>query len=133
MNNEIKKIINDEEHYRESNYPITIITIFSTFQDRTSTSNIELSTQGSIITFSPDDSIRDLLLFNKTAFYEDYNISHNPVDILSFDNFFFECDIAQGMIFKGRRNGILHNLSLDGDLAYKYIENFRGGFQWHMM
>ena len=37
------------------------------------------------------------------------------------------------MIFKGKRSGILHNLTTDVDLRYSYIENFRGGVQWYMM
>ena len=57
----------------------------------------------------------------------------NPVDTLSFDNFFPEFDIAQGMIFKGKQSGIIHNFTMDVDLGYKYIEKFRGGVQWYMM
>ena len=43
-----------------------------------------------------DDSIRDLFGFHAITLYEQYNSSTNPVDILSFDNIFVECDIAQG-------------------------------------
>ena len=89
MNNEIKRIIIDEEHYTEANYTFTIKSNFSTLG-----SFIELSPQGTVITFVPDDSIRDLLGFNKTTIYEDYNLSESHVDILSFDNNFLECDIA---------------------------------------
>ena len=45
-----------------------------------------------------DDSIGDLLGFNETILWEEYNLSPNPVDILSFDNFFIETHIAQDMI-----------------------------------
>ena len=45
--------------------------------------------------------------------FEENIISPNPVDILSFDNIFIECDIAQGMIFKGRRSGVIHNFTMD--------------------
>ena len=31
------------------------------------------------------------------------NLSPQPVDILSFDNSFSKCDIAQGKIFKGKK------------------------------
>ena len=48
---------------------------------------IEISTQGPVISFVPDDSIRDFLGFNATTIYEEYNLSPNPVDILSFDTF----------------------------------------------
>ena len=69
LNNEIKRIIIDEEHYTEGNYPFTIKPNFSTLG-----SIIEISTQGPIITFQPDDSIGDLLGFNKTTIYEEYNL-----------------------------------------------------------
>ena len=71
--------------------------------------------------------------FNKTTIYDDYNLSPNPVDNLSFDNIFLECDIAQGMIFKGERSGIIHNFTMDVDPGYKYCEKFRGGLQWYKM
>ena len=128
MNNEIKRNIIDEGHYTEANYPFTIKPNFSTLG-----SFIEISTQGPLITFIPDDSIRDLLGFFKTKIFEGYNLSPNPVDILSFDNFFLECNIAQGMIFKGKRTGIIHNFTMDVDPGYKYIEKFRGGVLWYMM
>ena len=80
-----------------------------------------------------DDSIGDLLGFNKTTIFKEYNISPNPVDILSFDNIFLKSDIVQGMIFKGRKSGIIHNFTMDVDPGYKYIEKFRGGVQWYMM
>ena len=77
--------------------------------------------------------IKFLLGFNKTTIFEEYNLSPNPVDKLSFDNIFFECDIAQGINFKGKRSGIIHNFNMDLDPGYKYIEKFRGGIQWYMM
>ena len=52
---------------------------------------------------------------------------------MSFDNFFIETDIAQGMIFRGGRTGIIHNFTADVDPGYKYIEKFRGGLQWYIM
>ena len=128
LNNEIKRNIIDAEHYTEANYPFTIKPNFSTLG-----SNIEISTQGPIITFVQDDSIRDLIGFIKTTIYEEYNLSSNPVDILSFNNIFLECDSAQGMIFEGKRSGIIHNFTLDVYPGYKYIEKFRGGVQWYMM
>ena len=80
-----------------------------------------------------DDSIKDLLGFHAITLYEEYNLSTNPVDILSFDNIFLECDIAQGMIFKGRKSNISHNWSMDVNPGFRYIEKFRGGVQWYMM
>ena len=128
LNNEIKRIIIDEEHYTESNYPFTIKPNFSTLG-----SIIERSPQGPISNFMFDDSIRDLLGFNARTLYEEYTLSNNPVDILSFDNIFIECNIAQGMIFRGKRTGVLMNFTMDVDPDYKYIEKFRGGVQWYMM
>ena len=128
LNNEIKRIIIDEEHYTEANYPFTIKPNFSTLG-----SIIEISTQGPVITFVQDDSMRNLLGFNKTTIFEEYNLSPNPVDILSFDNIFLECNIARGMIFRGTRSGIIQNFTMDFDPGYKYIEKFRGGVQWYMM
>ena len=128
LNNEIKRIVIDEEHYTEANYPFTIKPNFSTLG-----SIIEISPQGPIISFMFDDSIRDLLGFNARTLYEEYTLSNNPVDILSFDNIFIECNIARGMIFKGKRSGIIHNFTMDVDPGYKYIEEFRGGVQWYMM
>ena len=114
LNNEIKRIIIDQEHYTETNYPFNIKPNFSTLG-----SIIEISTQGPVIppviTFIPDDSIGDLLGFNKTTIFEEYNLSPNPVDILSFDNIFIETDIAKGLIFKGKISGIIHNFTMDVD------------------
>ena len=124
LNKEYKRIFIDEGHYTEANYPFTIKPNFSTFG-----SNIEISTQGPVITIVPVDSIRDFLGFIKITTYEEYNLPQNPVDILSFDNIFLECHIAQGMIFKGKRSGVIHNLTMDVDPGYKYIEKFRGEVQ----
>ena len=79
-----------------------------------------------------DDSMTDLLGFNARTLYEVYSLSPNPVDILSFDNIFLECDIAQIMIFKGKRSGIIHKFTMDVDPRYKYIKKFSGGVQWYM-
>ena len=128
LNNEIKRIIIDEEHYTEANYPFSIKPSFSTLG-----SIIEISTQGPVITFVPNDSIGSLLGFNKRTIYEEYNLSDNLVDILSFDNIFLESNIARGMIFKGKRSGIIHNFTMGVDPGYKNIEKFRVGVQWYMM
>ena len=66
LNTEIKTIIIDEEHYTEVNYPFSIKPNFSTLG-----SIIEISTQGPVITFVPDDSMGDLLGFNKTIIIEE--------------------------------------------------------------
>ena len=128
LNNEIKRIIFDEEHYLEASYPFKMKPIFSTLG-----SIMELSPQGPIISFMFNDSIKDLLGFNARTLYQEYTLSNNPVDILSFDNIFIQCNIARNMIFKGKRSGIIHNFTMDVDPGYKYIEKFHGGVQWYMM
>ena len=80
----------EKGRYTEKDYPFTIKPNFST--------------QGSIIQISrgePDDSSGKYLCFNASTIYQEYNLSPNPVDIISFDNIFLERDIAQVMIFKG--------------------------------
>ena len=128
LNNEIRKIIIDEEHYTEENYPFTIKPNFPTLGSIT-----EVSTHGPVLTLVPDDSIRDLLGFSRTTIYEKDNNSPHSVDILSFDKNFLECDIAEGTIFKSKRSGIIHNFTMDASPGYKNIENCRGGVQCFLM
>ena len=116
LNNEIKRIIIDKEHHTESNYPFTIKPKFSA-----QGSIIELSSQGPVITFVPDDSIKDLLGFNKTTIYVEYTLSDYPVDIISFDKFFIESDIAKGIISKGKRSRIIHIFTMDVNPGYKIL------------
>ena len=127
LDNEIKMIIFDEGHYAEPNYPFTIKPNFLTLG-----SIIEIFTQGPVITLVPDDSIRYLLGFNAFTIYEEHNLSPNPVDILSSDNIIVECDIAQGKKFRNKRSGIIHNLPMDVDLGYNYIEKLSGIIQWYL-
>ena len=128
MNDEIKRIIIDDEHFTEENYPFKIKLNFSTLG-----SFIEISNQESAISFRPSGSIGSLLGFNKRTIFDEYNLSDNPVDILSFDNIFLECNISQSMLFKGKRSGIIHNQVMDVSPGYRYIEKFRGGVLWYMM
>ena len=55
LNNEIKSLIIVEEHFTEAEYPLTIKPIFSN-----SVSFMEISRLGSLISFLPVDSIRNL-------------------------------------------------------------------------
>ena len=124
----MKRIFIHEEHYTEANYPFTIKPSFSTLG-----SIIKIPPQGALISFMLDDSIGDLLGFDARTIYEEYTISSNPVDILSFDNIFIETDIAKGMIFKRKRTGVIHNFTMDVDPGYKHFEKLRVGVQWYMM
>ena len=74
-----------------------------------------------------NDSIRDLLGFNARTLYEEYNLSPDPVDIISFDKILIETDIARGMIFKGKRSGILMNftMSVSAVLGIKIFVDLR--------
>ena len=128
LDNEIKRIIIDKEHYTEANYPFKIKPNFSTLG-----SIIEIKPQGSIIGFVFNDSIGSVLGFDETILWEEYNLSPHPVDFLSFDIIFIETNLSQGMIFRGRRSGFIHNFTMDVDPGYKYIERFRAGVQWYMM
>ena len=80
-----------------------------------------------------DDSKKDLLGFHAITLYEEYKLSTNPVDILSFDNIFLECDIAQGMIFKGRKSNNIHSWTMTVDPGYKHVKKISGGISWYMM
>ena len=128
FNDEIKRIIIDEEQYTEAKYPFKIKPRFSTLG-----SIIEISPQGPIKRFMFDDSIKDLLGFLAITLYEEYNSSTNPVDILSFENIFLECDIAQGMILEGKKSNIIHNWTMPADPGYKYVEKVSGGNIPYMM
>jgi hypothetical protein len=52
------------------------------------------------------------------------------VNIISFDNIFIHCDIAQGMILNGKRSTIIHGFSFDVSPGFKYVEKFRGGLSY---
>ena len=55
------------------------------------------------------------------------NITYHPILLVFFQLkiFFFETDIAQGMIFKGKRSGLIHNFTIDDNTGFKYKEKFR--------
>ena len=88
--------------------PIHLNQIFSAHA-----SIIETSRHETLFSFTPDDSVRDLLGFNGSTIYEKHNLSTNPVDILSFNNNFIPTDIALELIFKGKRTGIFYNVTMD--------------------
>ena len=71
--------------------------------------------------------------FKPVVLHEEYSYSEYPVDTLSFDKIFFECDIAHLLNFRSKRRGIIHNFRMGVDPCYKYIEKNRGGVQWYMI
>ena len=77
LDDEIKRIIIDDEHFTEANYPFKIKPNFSTLG-----SIVEITDPEAAISFKHSDSIGSLLGFYKRSIYEEYNLSDNPVDIL---------------------------------------------------
>ena len=128
LNNENKRTIIDKGYYSTNEYPFMIKANFITLG-----SIIEISPQRPIIGFVFDDSMKNLLGFHETILYKQYNLSPNPVDIISFDNIFIETDIAKGMNFKGKRSGNIHNFTINVNSGYKFVECFSEGFTWYMM
>ena len=81
LNNELKRIFIDDGHITEANYPFTMKRFFSTLG-----SIIKISLQRPMISFMFDDSIKDILGFNASTFYEDFN----PIlSIFYFSTIFF--------------------------------------------
>ena len=83
---------------------------------------IEFFRQEPLISFVPDESIRDLSGSNHETTYETYNPSPKPVGILTFDNIFLETNIAQGMIFKSEVSEKIQIFTRDVDPRYRNIE-----------
>ena len=100
LNDEIKRINIKEVCFTEKNYHFEIKPNFSTLGSITENKSKFI---GSGISFLPDDSMRSLSGFDAVRLSEKYNLSPKPVDILSFNNIFLEKNIAQGMVFKGKR------------------------------
>ena len=113
LDDEIRRIVIEKGHYSENDYPFRIKPNFSTLG-----SIVEILTPGPQISFVFDDSIGTLLGFNEILLWGKYNLSGNPVDILSFDNIFLETDIARGMIWIYYFNKLFHN--------YKVLCYFKG-------
>ena len=101
---EIRRINIEEGHFTEVDYPFTKKPILSTLR-----SFVEVSRQESLISFTPNDSIKDFLAFNPQTVYANCNLTPTPVSIFVFDNIFLEADIAQGMIFIRKISRIFHD------------------------
>ena len=127
LNDDLKRINKGEGHFTGADYPFTIK------PNSTLGSLIESSRQEPLISFHHDDGIGDLLGFNASTIYEEYNLSPILADIISFDNIFLETDIAKWMTFKGKISGIKHNFTMDVHPALKYFEKIPWGKQWYMM
>ena len=77
-----------------------------------------------------DDSIRYLLGFDATILGKEYNLSTDPVDIISFDNIFIETDIAKRMISKEKRSGIIMKFKLSVSPGYIDSNEVFTGICW---
>ena len=130
LNMEIKRNIFEEGCFTRANYPFTIKPKFSALGSFIEISPIFTCSQ---IAFTPDDGISDLLGFKRKVIHEEDNLSDYLDNILSFDNVFLVTDVAQGMIFKGKRSDINQNFAMDVDTGCKYLEKFRGGLTWYKM
>ena len=128
LKNEIRRIFIDNGYCSENENPFTIKPNINPLG-----SIIEISPQGPIISCGFNDSNRNLLGFHETILYKVYNLSPNPVDILSFDNIFLEKNIAQGMTFIGKRSGVIHDWTMTVDPGHKYVEKFVGGISSYTM
>ena len=125
LNKEIRRVNIDEEQFSESDYPFQIKPMSSTLG-----SFIEISPQQPTISFVFDGSIRNPLEFHETIIYTEYNLSLNPVDVLSFDDNFLGCDFAKGMIYKQKRSGKIHVWTMTVNPGYKNVETFARGITW---
>ena len=130
MNNEIKIFVIDQGYFTESIFPFTIKPNFSTLGSIIKISSLITS---SGIVFTPNDIIGDLLGFKSVVLHEEHILSDYPVDILSFDNIFFETDKGQGMIYRGKRSKIIHNWTISVNPGSKYVVKFARAFSWYMM
>ena len=128
MSERIKRNFVEKVYFTNENFPFIIKAIFSTLGNI-----IESSPKGPIISFASDDSFRNLLGFRETILYKEYNLSDILVDILSIDKIFLKCDLAQGMIFQGRKSNIIHNWTKTGNPGYKCVEKISGGISWYTM
>ena len=90
LDKELQRNIIGEDHFRDANYPLKIKPTFSTLG-----SIVEIPPQGSIFGFMFDDRIGHFVGFNARTIYEEYNLSTNPVDIISFNNTIIETHIAK--------------------------------------
>ena len=53
----------------------------------------------------------DILRVDPVVTYEKYSLSPKPVNKIPFEQIFVETDNTQGIIFKGRRSGRIHNFT----------------------
>ena len=128
LNDEIKTIFIDEVFFTEADCRFTIKSNFSTLG-----SILEIFRHKPLISFLPGDCIRYFLGFSASTISEEYNLSPNPVDIVSSDNFFIECNNAQEVIFRESRIEIIHNWTMTVDSGYKFVGNFAGGISWYLI
>ena len=125
--NKIEKNTFEERHFTEVEHPFKNKPHFSTLG-----SIIEIFRQEPLVSLSPEDSIRDILGFSADKIYGEYNLARTPVDVLSFDNTFLECENDQRLVFKSKRSGTILNITMHVSPGSKNVEKFKGGVQWYL-
>ena len=115
---EIERICINVGHLTDDDYPFKLKPNFSTLGGII---DIDVAIGGQFSSMH-NDSIGDLIGLKWKEIHKEYKYSDYPVDILSFDNIYLECDIAQGIIFWGKLSNFIHNFTLDVDPGYEYNE-----------
>ena len=78
---------------------------------------LEFSGQEPMISFFHGEKIQDPWRLDPFVFSEKHSLSPNPIDLISFSVVFLQTDVAQGMIFRSKRTGTLHNFNMEVDLG----------------
>ena len=92
LNDEIKRIFNEDGYFTEENDPIVVEPENSTLGSTIGRKTILI---GSQVGFTPDDTLRDFSGFEPVVLYEKENLSCHSFDIFSFDNSLHQTDTAQ--------------------------------------
>ena len=61
------------------------------------------------------------------SLYEDYKLSANPADLVTFGKKFPGNCFCPGNDFKSKRSRIFHYFTMNVDPGNNYVENFHGG------
>jgi hypothetical protein len=130
INNEVKRLMvaNGHSSINPSTFHDYYVHITPNFN--TQKSIIQINEEYTAIDFNTWNSIGKVLGFLPRVIMQPFNESDNKVNIISFDNIFIHCDIAQGMILNGKRSTIIHGFSFDVSPGFKYVEKFRGGLSY---
>ena len=106
LNDEIFRIMKSRDHYdkHDNKSFISLGANFATLK-----CIIEISNPQLVINFDTDNSLRNVLGFNKQILRKSYNESDNPVNILSINSILVECSIIEGSYVNGIHEPILYS------------------------